>query len=589
MTGKKKYIIVLFIFVAFIAVVGAGLFLNSHKVQEVTYENVWIVEASGDRAVVFMEGGEATFKCDLPENEVVFDCLGDIVVQDDEIITISVKNERISAKVLACGEDYIELEDYGKVPISSSMKVYKAKMGDAPMQELTMASIIVGYNQQEFIVGDGKICGAIITRELTVDNIRVLLKTTAYQDIYHKEVSLTCDGNMTVTTVKEGQDIDELLVNKGDTLIINEESGKFERVKITSDSGEITVNSVERSYGKPSYEGSLEVVKTDNGFVLINDIDVEKYLKRVVPSEMPYTYGTEALKVQAICARSYAYTQLDNDTYKAFGAHLDDSTGYQVYNNTSEKEETNQAIAATTHQILEYKGKPAKTFYYSTSWGKTSDCTLWGSNPDTYPYYASCSVNTGEAKPDMSSNEAFEKAIQTVDERDYEKEFPLYRWKITVDNGSYSQSVISKINARLKTLPDKTRVSNGGVAGKLCGVEVTKRSEGGAIMEVKLAFETGNATLLGENNIRYIMGQMQAVIADNAGGSRNEEMLPSAYCMFEVNKDKVIITGGGWGHGIGMSQNAVKAMTQQGMKYNEVLSFFYPGTSLITVEVSLAV
>lgn len=586
MTKIKRVIFFIAIF-AVIAVLGILNFVGTHSKKEVLFENVWIVNAEGEKAVVFMNGVETDLKCSLTENEVIFDCLADIIIKGDEIVSISIKNERISAKVLACSKDYVELEGYGRVPVSSAMKVYKAKMGDMPMQEMTMDSIIVGYNQQEFIVGDGMICGALITHELTVDNIRVLLKTSSYQDIYHKDVRLTCDGNMTVTTVKEGRDIDELLVNKGDTLLINEESGKFERVKIVSDSGEITVDSVERSYGKPSYEGSIEVVKTDNGFVVINDIDVEKYLKRVVPSEMPYTYGVEALKVQAVCARSYAYTQLENDTYKGFGAHLDDSTNYQVYNNTKEKDETNRAIAATSHQILEYDNKPAKTFYYSTSWGKTSDCTLWGSSPDTYPYYISCSVNQGDKKPDMSSNEEFEKAIVKVNEDDYEKDFPLYRWSMEADNATYSQSVIGKINARLKTHPDKTRVSQGGVSGKICGIEVMKRSEGGAVMEMKIVFDTGNATLIGENNIRYIMGHMHTEIIDHSGKSRNEEMLLSAYCMFEVGKDKIKITGGGWGHGIGMSQNAVCAMTQQGKKYNEILSFFYPGTSLVTVEASL--
>lgn len=576
------------IIVAVLAVIViAVIYIIMHQEAPVkSFENVWIISADKDKALIFMDGVEKEFKCGLPDNEMLLGCLADLEIQGDKIISIRLKNTKISAKVLAIGEDYIELEGYGKVPKSASMKVYKKLPDNTTVSQLSQSSIIVGYNQQEFLVGDGLICGALINRELSVDNIRVLLKTTGFTDIYHQEISLVSQGTMTVTTIKNGENIDELKITQGDTLVINKESGDFERVRITTDSGEITVNNIERSQGKPSYEGSLEVVRTASGFVLINEVDVEAYLKRVVPSEMPYTFGVEALKVQAICARSYAYTQLSNDTYQAYGAHVDDSTQYQVYNNTTEKEESNEAIKSTNHQILEYDGTPAKTFYYSTSWGHTSDPTLWGSSPEAYPYYRACEIATQCDAIDMSVENNFIKAIKTKDDCDYEKDFPLYRWTLSADLGDYSSAVIAKINEKIKTLPDKTRISDGGISGKICAIAPITRSSGGAITELKIVFEKGNATILTENNIRNIMGGNTFSIIDNAGEQRVYDFLPSAYCIFEIEKNIIIITGGGYGHGIGMSQNAVSAMTNAGMKYNEILSFFYPGTSLIATEMS---
>lgn len=585
----KKGTVIVVALTAIVLIFGLFLLVKKDEEEIKSFENVWVVSASRDKAVIFMDGAERQLQCDLPANEILLGCLADIEVKGNEIVSISIKNTKISAKVLAIGSDYIELEGYGKVPKSPSMAVYKRLEDGTSVTRLSQSSIIVGYNQQEFIVGDGKICGALILRELTVDNIRILLKTTGFSDIYHKEISLTATGDMTVTTIKDSKDIDELKVNEGDTLVINNDSGEFERVKIVPASGEITINTISRSQGNPSYEGSLEIVKTAQGFVIINELDVEDYLKRVVPSEMPYTYGVEALKVQAICARSYAYTQLENDTYKAFGAHMDDSTQYQVYNNTTEKEESNEAIKATTHQILEYDGVPAKTFYYSTSWGKTSDPTLWGSSPDAYPYYESKEISKKCDNIDMSDEENFAAAIKKTDENDYEKDFPMYRWSMEANIDEYSASVIAKISERVKSLPDRTRVSAGGVSGKICAVKVLQRSFGGAITELTLVFEKGNATIIGENNIRYIMGCIKSDIIDNTGNKRNYDLLPSAYCIFSVEKNTVKLTGGGYGHGIGMSQNGVSAMANAGMKYNEILDFFYPGTSLVTVEMSLKV
>ena len=74
--------------------------------------------------------------------------------------------------------------------------------------------------------------------------------------------------------------------------------------------GEITVNSLKRGYGSPSYQGILELRTTAEGIAIINELPVENYLCRVVPSEMPSGYEIEALKAQAVCARSYAYRQM---------------------------------------------------------------------------------------------------------------------------------------------------------------------------------------------------------------------------------------------------------------------------------------
>ena len=99
----------------------------------------------------------------------------------------------------------------------------------------------------------------------------------------------------------------------------------------------------------------------------------------MVPSEMPASYEKEALKAQAVCARTYAYRQIQGNTYGQYGAHVDDSTSFQVYNNITTSERTDQAVDETYGQMLFYNDTPIEAFYYSTSCGHGADGSVWGS------------------------------------------------------------------------------------------------------------------------------------------------------------------------------------------------------------------
>ena len=104
---------------------------------------------------------------------------------------------------------------------------------------------------------------------------------------------------------------------------------------------------VKRGHGTPVYEGTMEVWPAEEGFYLVNELPFETYLKYVVPSEMPSGYAKEALKAQAVCARTYACKQLQSYDFPECRAHVDDSVSYQVYNNTGAAESTSQAVDET--------------------------------------------------------------------------------------------------------------------------------------------------------------------------------------------------------------------------------------------------
>lgn len=117
----------------------------------------------------------------------------------------------------------------------------------------------------------------------------------------------------------------------------------------------------------------------------MNSVPFETYLTAVVPSEMPSTYEKEALKAQAVCARSYAYIQLMRADLAAFGAHINDSTSYQVYNKVEAGEVSRQAVEETKHEVMTYADEVIEAYYFSTSMGYTDTAEVW--NPEEMENY----------------------------------------------------------------------------------------------------------------------------------------------------------------------------------------------------------
>jgi len=147
---------------------------------------------------------------------------------------------------------------------------------------------------------------------------------------------------------------------------------------------------------KHPYRGSIQVDATGGKLRAVNIVGLESYLYGVVPSEMPYTWHPEALKAQAVAARSYALAT--RKTSGAFDLYPD--TRSQVYLGIDhEKPSTNAAVDATAGKVVLYQGQVAKTFFFSTSGGRTASAEdVWGtavpylvSVPDPYdsisPYH----------------------------------------------------------------------------------------------------------------------------------------------------------------------------------------------------------
>ena len=295
--------------------------------DEVDYSNVWLKYDNNGMLYVNFYGVEKKLKIGRV-NDDIDNTLADIHLSKGKVKNISVKKDIIKGKVLSVTNEYVEIDGYGKVPLDEQFIIYD-NVSDVKTHNYD--EIIVGYSLQRFIVANGKVCGAIIGEELKHDNIRVMLKTTGYKDLFHSSVSLSSDSIIHITCADVQWDI---VAGESFDIDSNDERLATGRIVLSTDDGSITINSIKRSQGNPSYKGNIELALYDEGIAVINEIDIEDYLKKVVPSEMPVSFGVNALKCQAVCARSYAYTQLTNNYYSEYGAHIDDSVSFQVYNNT---------------------------------------------------------------------------------------------------------------------------------------------------------------------------------------------------------------------------------------------------------------
>ncbi len=551
------------------------------------YKNVWIKGADDASVSVNAYGADRVFNI-KGISDGISNVLADVKLSNGKVKQINTKTDTITGKVLSVTDGYVEIEGYGKVMLDEYFMIYDLNNNYSVK---TYKDIVVGYSLQDFIVADGKICGAAISKKIDVDNIRVIIKTNGFKSIFHDSIELTCDKNYTAYFGDE-----KCHFAAGERLSMDKNDERFAKGRLRvepEENGSIQLLSVNRSQGNPWYNGKMEAGVFDGGIVVVNDVGIESYLKRVVPSEMPSGFGVEALKVQAVCARSYAYKELTNSNYSMYGAHVDDSTMYQVYNNTIETPEADQAIDETKGQVITYNGEVVQTYYYSTSCGVNTDVGIWGTNTADYPYFKSTYISAEQRNSNLLDENEFEKFITSKNENDFDYGCPWYRWQITIPCDILSNSFNSKLHEKYCLNPKKvlTQNENGqfiskniSTIGNISSISVNERAAGGAVKSITVTGTLGTVQINSESFIRSLLCSNSCEMKNETDTTKTDS-LPSTFCIIRpvCENGQVTafrITGGGYGHGIGMSQNAVSKMTEKSYSYSDIISFFYSGTKI---------
>ena len=623
-------------------------------VRELT--NVWIMEVNENGLKVFQDGEEAVYPFGMTAiqagddvqagddiqagdgkndknrkkeepSQVMYtvskearEQVADITLTDECVTQVQIKNEKINGRLLRTEAGEIELEGLGKFQVSSQAKGYR--LYDS-LTMCTVSDLMIGYDFTDFVVEDGEICAFLMAKEEAMEYIRVLLKNADYGGRFHDSVTVKGDTEYVIRYGAYDNMADEVH-SAGEEVAIDSKSAYFQsdRIYIIPSvlTGRITLNNVNRSQGAPSYRGTIELVRTEDGMVVVNEVLLEEYLYSVVPSEMPSSYPQEALKAQAVCARTYAYSHMLKAGYPQYGAHVDDSTSYQVYNNILEQESTTTAVKETYGQLL-YTGDGglAGTYYYSTSCGMGSDATVWGDsgalgmeylkpraiNQETMgKVLAAGETEGGDGLGDsdmagqaMMDEETFASFIKTKNADDFEVSEGWYRWTYTVPviDREHMLEVIRKRydagSSKVLTLNKNGEYESCEVKelGNITDMYIARRGSGGIAQELVIETDKNTIKILTEHNIRYVLNDgVSRIFRQDGSEIASPNLLPSGFFIISASKEKenvvgYTLTGGGFGHGVGMSQNGARSMAAAGYSAEEILRFFYEGCGIRNV------
>jgi len=271
--------------------------------------------------------------------------------------------------------------------------------------------------------------------------------------------------------------------------------------------------------------GNIDITKNDKGlYRVVNELDMEGYTRAVVGVEMDPRWPVEALKAQAVAARTYALYRKSKPGCE--GYDLCATTNSQMFTGDGRfKEGPAQAVAATKGLVLAVDGHLAETLYHGSCGGRTEDASEVWDRPSSYLKSVPCACTPG---------------------------------------GPYDEWTRKFTKAEVET----ALVSGGLNAKGIMSIRVAGRSPSGRIRTLKVEADGGSFELKGAE-FRRLMGYTK---------------VPSTYFIVNRYEGGFIITGSGSGHGVGMCQWGAKAMAEDGKKYYEILAHYYPGRTLESMD-----
>ena len=374
--------------------------------------------------------------------------------------------------------------------------------------------------------------------------------------------------------------------------IFNKDGEKVESYLINDDfssicmSGVLGIKDFTRG-GKPAlYRGELKVVGLENkpnNFLLINRLDVEYYLKGVVPCEMPVSFGLEALKSQAVAARNYSLAPRTkmNNYYDVV-----DSVASQVYHGYNrESEVANEAIDKTHGLVALYNDEMIISVFSSTAGGYTEGYSNTFSDPKTKVFpseekpYLVAKPDLAEFKPLNDEEEAFK--FYSTRPVAYDMFSPYYRWTRTWTKEELENALKSTLIVQSKTGFVTPALTNPDDFGTLEEIKVTKRGESGKVVFLEVKTDKNTYTIEKELVLRRAF-------------TKDGKALPSANVVFKYDIDEdgnwsdIVAYGGGFGHGCGLSQYGAMYMAQKcHMGFDTILKHYYNGICLGTNPIEL--
>lgn len=338
------------------------------------------------------------------------------------------------------------------------------------------------------------------------------------------EIRVEGRGGVLWTTGRTGETASLELRVTGTGLEIPPSRWEGDRFLLTPVAGKFRIEGRDRE-GKEirrRYRGSLALVRAESGWQCVNEVELEDYLLGVVGREMsPLRFPLEALKAQAVAARTYAWHEWERSLRRAGGTAYDlfDDERSQAYGGLdAESGAVEQAVAATCGMVLTWEGGLLPAYYSSTCGGRTQPA--WDALPVSRKSRPLAGTECG-----------------------YCSDSPFSEWRAT-----FSKRQLAEIL---------------GFARPVQRVEVTERNSAGRAVRVCVFAE----------------GAPSRTLEANAEFRRKLGPRKVKSTWFEIRDagDSIELTGRGWGHGAGMCQYGAGGMAREGFRGIEILEHYFPG------------
>lgn len=384
-------------------------------------------------------------------------------------------------------------------------------------------------------------------------------------------VTVSSDSGLTVydaavgTVLYTAQPSESVYIQMGSTGFAA--TDKFDASGISKISVQVPSGAVINCDGK-EYRGYIYLERTANGELLvINYVGTDDYVTSVLGKEMSYTWPIEALKAQAVCARNYVLS--NSRAHRAYGFDACTTQHCQVYGGVeSEHENTRRAVNETKGVLATYEGKVVSLYFSATSGGQTADVEdVWGT-----PYGYLKSVPDTYENPEKASR---------------------YKWTF-----NFTRSEIEK------------KLENAGVnIGVLTDITMDSVSRSGRVTKMTFHGSSGTHTvkldkcrsILGLYSQKFTIspdglsavittgGQIKApyyaLTGNGTGLVAGYSAITGDGTVKEINitggiPESYTIDGGGYGHGVGMSQWGARGMAENGFTYDRILKHYFTGIEL---------
>ena len=319
-----------------------------------------------------------------------------------------------------------------------------------------------------------------------------------------------------------------------------------------SSSEQIRINDI--NFGKKFY-----LAKDSYGtWTLIQKISFDDYLKGVLPYEIGSNSPLEALKAQAVIARTWAL--YNSERFNIDNYHLCISTQCQVYKPPKiQYINVNKAIEDTSNLIITHNSKPINSFYHGSNGGISASASeSWRIKDYFYlnPIIDGLDSLQKSFKLPIKNDDQLNTFLEFADEKVYGNKHSLFRWKKIISNEKIQNSLIKNQLIEEKSDLIDLNIIERGYSGRVIKLEIKLRNSKKRIVLVK-------------DDIRRILS-----------------FLPSnLFTINKLNDNLWLFKGGGFGHGVGLSQSGAIEMAELGFTYEQILNHYYQGTKIKKIEI----